>query len=126
MCRAGSSKRRPRDVRRARAGDAGPMTRPTQRGMVARLGFAVATDVRPEILIIDEVLAVGDADFQKKSAARIREFREGGSTILVVSHSPVSIKSLCNRVLWLEHGVIRRVGPVDVVVDQYMTGSTSE
>lgn len=95
-------------------------------GMVARLGFAVATDVRPEILIIDEVLAVGDADFQKKSAARIREFREGGSTILVVSHSPVSIKSLCNRVLWLEHGVIRRVGPVDVVVDQYMTGSTSE
>ena len=70
-------------------------------GMVARLGFAVATDVRPEILIIDEVLAVGDADFQKKSAARIREFREGGSTILVVSHSPVSIKSLCNRVLWL-------------------------
>ena len=91
-------------------------------GMVARLGFAVATDVRPEVLIIDEVLAVGDADFQQKSAARIRKFRETGSTILVVSHSPTSIKALCNRALWLEHGVIRQFGPVDVVVDQYVSG----
>ena len=83
------------------------------------MGFAVATDERPEVLIIDEVLAVGDAEFQYKSAARIREFRESGSTILVVSHSPASIKALCNRALWLEHGTIRRIGPVDAVVDQY-------
>lgn len=88
-------------------------------GMVARLGFAVATDVQPEVLIIDEVLAVGDADFQQKSAARIRRFRENGSTILVVSHSPTSIKALCNRALWLEHGAIRAMGPVAAVVDRY-------
>ena len=88
-------------------------------GMVARLGFAVATDVRPEVLIIDEVLAVGDTEFQRKSAARIREFRESGSTILVVSHSPASIKALCSRALWLEHGAIRLMGPVDEIVDQY-------
>jgi len=87
--------------------------------MVARLGFAVATDVRPEVLIIDEVLAVGDAEFQQKSAARIREFRASGSTILVVSHNPTSIKALCNRALWLEHGAIRALGPVEAVVDRY-------
>lgn len=91
-------------------------------GMVARLGFAVATDVRPEVLIVDEVLAVGDAEFQKKSAARIRKFRDSGSTILVVSHSPASIKALCNRALWLEHGVIRSLGPADAVVNQYAPG----
>ena len=95
-------------------------------GMVARLGFAVATDVRPEVLIIDEVLAVGDADFQQKSAGRIREFRESGSTILVVSHSPTSIKALCNRALWLEHGVIRQFGLADTVVDQYASGHPSQ
>lgn len=95
-------------------------------GMVARLGFAVATDVRPEILIIDEVMAVGDSDFQRRSAARIHEFRESGSTILVVSHSPTSIKSLCNQALWLEHGAIRLMGSVDTVVDEYMAGRSSE
>lgn len=94
-------------------------------GMVARLGFAVATDVRPEVLIIDEVLAVGDAEFQQKSGARIREFHESGSTILVVSHSPASIKALCSRALWLEHGAIRQIGPVDAVVDQYAPNQPS-
>lgn len=88
-------------------------------GMVARLGFAVATDARPEVLIADEVLAVGDTDFQRKSAARIREFRENGSTILVVSHNPASIKALCDRALWLEHGSIRLIGSASTVVDQY-------
>ncbi len=88
-------------------------------GMVARLGFAVATDVRPEILIIDEVLAVGDAEFQQKSAARIREFRNSGSTILVVSHSLTSLKALCQRALWLEHGAIRQIGSVDAIIAQY-------
>jgi len=94
-------------------------------GMVARLGFAVATDIQPEVLIIDEVLAVGDAEFQQKSAARIRKFRENGSTILVVSHSPTSIKALCSRALWLEHGKIRLMGPVGQVVDQYALGQAS-
>ena len=94
-------------------------------GMVARLGFAVATDVQPEVLIIDEVLAVGDAHFQQKSAARIRKFRQSGSTILVVSHNPASIKALCNRVLWLERGVIRLVGPVEQVMQQYAPDAPS-
>lgn len=87
--------------------------------MVARLGFAVATDAQPDILIIDEVLAVGDAEFQRKSAARIRAFRDNGSTILVVSHSPASIRALCGRALWLEHGAIRMIGSVDEIVDHY-------
>ena len=94
-------------------------------GMVARLGFAVATDEQPEVLIVDEVLAVGDAGFQRKSAARIRKFRESGSTILVVSHSPASIKALCSRALWLEHGTIRLLGPVDEIVDRYSSASPS-
>lgn len=88
-------------------------------GMVARLGFAVATDHAPEVLIIDEVLAVGDAEFQEKSAARIRHFRDQGTTILVVSHSLTSIQALCSRALWLEHGNIRASGAVSEVLDQY-------
>jgi len=88
-------------------------------GMVARLGFAVATDVQPDILIIDEILAVGDADFQKKSAARILQYHNDGSTILLVSHNQVSIKNLCNRVIWLEHGSVKMAGRVDDIVEKY-------
>ena len=88
-------------------------------GMVARLGFAVATDVQPEVLIIDEVLSVGDAEFQQKSAARISEYHNNGSTILIVSHSSNSIKQLCDRVIWLEQGSIKMSGPVNDIVDQY-------
>ena len=88
-------------------------------GMVARLGFAIATDSQPEILIIDEILAVGDADFQKKSAARILQYHNDGSTVLVVSHNLDSIKNLCNRVIWLEHGSVKMAGCVDDIVNQY-------
>ena len=88
-------------------------------GMVARLGFAVATDHAPEVLIIDEVLAVGDAEFQEKSAARIRQFRDQGTTILVVSHSLSSIQALCSKAMWLEHGSIRAHGAVDTVLHEY-------
>lgn len=88
-------------------------------GMVARLGFAVATDVQPEVLIIDEILSVGDADFQKKSAARILEYFNKGSTVLVVSHDPSSIRKLCTHAIWLEHGRIKMMGSVDDVIDQY-------
>lgn len=88
-------------------------------GMVARLGFAIATDVQPEILIMDEIMAVGDAEFQSKSTARINAFRNSGSTILVVSHSPGAIKALCNQALWLERGMIRQIGPANAVVDAY-------
>ena len=88
-------------------------------GMAVRLGFAVATDVRPEVLIVDEVLAVGDAEFQKKSAARIEAFRESGTTILIVSHSMGGVLSLCTRVGWIEHGLVRSIGPAREVVAEY-------
>lgn len=88
-------------------------------GMVARLGFAIATDVQPEILVIDEILSVGDVDFQKKSTERILEYYNNGSTILVVSHNPASIKQLCTHVIWLEHGCIKMMGPVDDVINDY-------
>ncbi len=88
-------------------------------GMVARLGFAVATDVQPEVLIIDEILSVGDAEFQQKSAARISQYHNNGSTILMVSHNSISIKKLCDHVIWLEHGSIKMMGRVDDIVDQY-------
>ena len=88
-------------------------------GMVARLGFAIATDTQPDVLIIDEILAVGDADFQKKSAARILQYHNDGSTILLVSHNLNSIKNLCNRVIWLEHGSVKMAGHVDDIVEQY-------
>jgi ABC-type polysaccharide/polyol phosphate transport system ATPase subunit len=88
-------------------------------GMVARLGFAIATDTQPDVLIIDEILAVGDVDFQKKSAARILQYHNDGSTILLVSHNLDSIRNLCNRVIWLEHGSIKMAGWVDDIVEQY-------
>lgn len=94
-------------------------------GMVARLGFAIATDVQPDVLIIDEILSVGDTDFQKKSAARILHYHENGSTILVVSHNPDSIRNLCSRALWLAQGSIKMAGPVDAIMDQYSPDSKS-
>lgn len=88
-------------------------------GMWARLGFAVATDEQPEILIIDEILSVGDNSFQRKSAERIQSFRDGGATILVVSHSMESILSMCQRAIWLNHGKVCAVGTADEVVRMY-------
>jgi ABC-type polysaccharide/polyol phosphate transport system ATPase subunit len=88
-------------------------------GMVARLGFAVATDVPPEILIVDEVLAVGDAEFRKKSAERLAAFRDSGATVLVVSHNLPSINELCQRAIWLEHGQLQAAGPAEEVTALY-------
>lgn len=85
-------------------------------GMVARLGFSVATAIMPDILIVDEVLSVGDIAFQEKSAARIREFREAGASILLVSHSMAGMKNMCNRAAWLHRGRVLDIGdPVRVV-----------
>ena len=95
-------------------------------GMQARLGFAVATAWIPDILVLDEVLAVGDAAFQQKCHTRMREFREQGSTIIIVSHSPSTIASLCQRAIWLEHGSIIQSGNATEVSKNYnteMTGS---
>ena len=73
-------------------------------GMMARLAFSVACIVNPEILIVDEILSVGDADFQEKSKNRMMELMSGGTTVFFVSHSIKQIKEMCNKVLWIEHG----------------------
>ncbi|MBC5689804.1 ATP-binding cassette domain-containing protein [Mediterraneibacter sp. NSJ-55] len=89
-------------------------------GMVSRLGFAIAT-IRdtPEILILDEVLSVGDMFFQKKSTARIKEMMNGGSTVLIVSHSTSVIKSNCTKAVWIEKGKLRAVGEPEMVCEAY-------
>ncbi len=88
-------------------------------GMVARLGFAVATDVRPDVLIVDEVLSVGDGEFQAKSRERMETFRAAGQTMLMVSHNMNAVLAICQRAAWLDHGRLRAVGPADEVVDRY-------
>ena len=88
-------------------------------GMQLRLAFSLATAVRPEILIVDEALAVGDAYFQQKCVARIRGFREHGTTLLLASHDPVAIRTLCDRALLLDGGLLVREGPPDAVLDYY-------
>ena len=86
-------------------------------GMAARMGFAIATMVRPDILICDEVLAVGDYAFQQKCEG---EMREHGTTLLYVSHSIESVKSVCNKALWLDKGIVRMAGEVNEVGDAYI------
>jgi ABC-2 type transport system ATP-binding protein/lipopolysaccharide transport system ATP-binding protein len=88
-------------------------------GMQARLGFAVATDTMPDILIVDEILSVGDTAFQEKSLARITSFRENGGTILLVSHSMDMITGMCQRAAWLDQGQLRAIGPAEEIVYQY-------
>jgi ABC-type polysaccharide/polyol phosphate transport system ATPase subunit len=88
-------------------------------GMVARLGFSVATAWEPDILILDEVLSVGDAAFTKKCTERMRSFRKSGATVLLVSHSVDTIRSLCQRALLLEHGNIMEIGPAREVSEKY-------
>ena len=88
-------------------------------GMWARLGFAVATDIQPDILIIDEVLSVGDEAFQRKSAARMQEFRQRGATILFVSHNMQLIEETCHRAAWINHGHLMAIGKVSDVVYAY-------
>ena len=88
-------------------------------GMIVRLGFAIATQVQPEVLIVDEVLSVGDAEFGRKSAARIEAFRAAGTTILMVSHHLVGVTEMCARAAWIEHGTLRAIGPAREVVREY-------
>lgn len=82
-------------------------------GMIARLGFSIATDVRPDILLLDEIAAVGDSDFQTRSTERIRRFIRDGSTALVVSHNRAYLSSICNRIAVLSHGRLETLLPVD-------------
>ncbi len=88
-------------------------------GMVARLAFSIATIVDPEILIVDEILSVGDIAFQAKSEAKMLEMIGGGTTVLFVSHSLEQIRKMCNRVVWLDHGKIVKMGGKEVC-DEYI------
>ena len=89
-------------------------------GMQARLGFAIATMVKPDILVVDEILSVGDYQFQQKCYGRMREMLDGGTTLLYVSHDIRSVKDLCDHAIWLEKGRVRKSGLVDEVCDEYM------
>ena len=95
-------------------------------GMIARLGFSVATASRPDILIVDEILGVGDAEFQTKSFERIQSFQASGTTILLVSHSLDKVEELCGRAIWLEHGKIVSLGSATAVVSQYVRSTTEK
>jgi ABC-type polysaccharide/polyol phosphate transport system ATPase subunit len=88
-------------------------------GMFMRLAFAIATEVDPEILLIDEILAVGDAEFQEKCKARILDFRDRGKTIVFVSHSSLAIRALCTRVILIDHGQVVTDGEPAQVLEQY-------
>lgn len=88
-------------------------------GMVMRLAFSVASVVNPDILIVDEILAVGDAAFQEKSKARMLELMGGGTTVLFVSHSIGQVREMCDRAIWLEKGELKMTGGTQEVCDAY-------
>jgi ABC-type polysaccharide/polyol phosphate transport system ATPase subunit len=93
-------------------------------GMMARLGFSVAVHATPDLLLVDEVLSVGDANFQKKCAARIEQLLAAGTTMLFVSHSTMQVKQLCARVLWLRDGRLVADGAPDAILDEYLKSTT--
>lgn len=95
-------------------------------GMVARLAFSIATQVDPEILIVDEILSVGDLNFQQKSEAKMRSMITGGTTVLYVSHSIDSIRSLCDKVVWLDHGKVVMSGNTEKVCQAYYDSQVSK
>ena len=88
-------------------------------GMIMRLAFSIASMVNPDILIVDEILAVGDASFQEKSSARMTELMSHGTTVLLVSHNIEQIRRLCDRVIWLDHGNVVAVGDTNEICDRY-------
>ncbi|WP_246045961.1 ABC transporter ATP-binding protein [Rarobacter faecitabidus] len=94
-------------------------------GMAARLRFAISTAMTPDVLVIDEALATGDAAFKQKSRRRIAEIQEAAGTIFVVSHSARTIQSMCTRAIWLDQGEIRMDGPADAVAKEYRAHMTT-
>ncbi|EHB54616.1 ABC transporter ATP-binding protein [Paenibacillus sp. FSL W8-0919] len=95
-------------------------------GMIMRLAFSIATLVNPDILIVDEILSVGDVNFQKKSAKRMRELMSGGTTVILVSHSIDQIRSMCSKVVWLDHGNVQMVGETHDVCNSYLKFTRQE
>ena len=92
-------------------------------GMVSRLAFSIATTIEPDILLLDEILSVGDATFKQKCADRIRSFRERGTTILLVSHDLNALEQMCAKTLWIEKGQMREYGPSAEVIERYLEES---
>ena len=88
-------------------------------GMMARLAFSIASVVNPEILIVDEILSVGDAAFQTKSLNRMKELMSGGATVLFVSHNIEKIEEMCDKVLWLDHGKVVKMGEAKEICEEY-------
>ncbi|OEC95799.1 polyamine ABC transporter ATP-binding protein [Methanobrevibacter sp. A27] len=89
-------------------------------GMLAKLGFSIATIVEPDILIIDEILGVGDVNFQRKSSDKIKSLMDGGTTVLLVSHSIPQIREICDKAIWIDKGKVREIGEVNKVCDHYL------
>ncbi len=92
-------------------------------GMAARLGFSMATAHRPDVLLLDEHLSVGDTEFQDRCKERLREFNEQGTTVVVVSHSLRTVSELCSRAAWLEHGRLEFLGPTEKALERYLEGT---
>jgi lipopolysaccharide transport system ATP-binding protein len=95
-------------------------------GMYVRLGFAIAINVDPDILVVDEVLAVGDAEFQEKCFRKFEDFKVAGKTVILVSHSMGTVESMCDHAAWLDHGHLRKVGPADSTISAYVDSLHSE
>ncbi len=94
-------------------------------GMIMRLAFSVAISVDPDILIVDEALAVGDQAFHQKCFDKMLSFRKAGKTMLVVSHAPDTLRHMCDRAIWLDHGQIKLVGELNYVLDAYLSRETN-
>ncbi len=103
-------------------GDAiGQPVRTYSNGMRARLAFSIAQSIQPEVLVIDELMGVGDEDFRTKSTARMKELIAASQALIVVSHNMDTVRSLCDRVVWLHHGELRAAGGVEEVVSEYVS-----
>jgi len=94
-------------------------------GMYMRLAFAIATEVHPDILLIDEALGVGDAAFLEKAKARLRDLFERSKAVVLVSHNMESLRELCARGIWIQHGRLVADGPIDAVIDEYLAGTAA-
>lgn len=89
-------------------------------GMYVRLGFSVAISVEPDILVVDEVLAVGDAEFQEKCLLKFADFRNQGRTVIMVTHSMESVRAMCDQAAWIEKGQLKTVGPAEETINSYI------
>jgi lipopolysaccharide transport system ATP-binding protein len=90
-------------------------------GMYVRLGFAIAINVDPDILVVDEVLAVGDAEFQEKCFRKFEDFKRAGKTVILVSHSMDTVQNMCDHAAWLNHGEMQKVGPAESTIAAYVS-----